>query len=169
MATLLELTSKLENISRILEAGIDVDGPEGEALLDKTIQEELDTRQAFDGKAEAYCDLLNEWDALVEARRAEKARLDALIKSSESRVKRLKSNLHFAMGRLGIRKYETTRYKIAIQKNGGILPMELDEFLVPAEYCKSVPDRERIREALEAGEQFAFARLGERGESVRIR
>ena len=69
---------------------------------------------------------------------------------------------------------ETARYKLTLANNGGKAPLIVDDEFVldlPDEYLEwsAEPDRAKIRAALEAGEVLTFARLGERGQSMRIK
>jgi hypothetical protein len=63
-------------------------------------------------------------------------------------------------------------HRIKVVKNGGKLPLSIDEGCVPEEYIKKVvvesPDKEKIRAALESGEVLPFASLGERGTHLKI-
>jgi hypothetical protein len=171
MATLMELTQRTEAIQKILEAGIAVETPEQETALDKLIQDELETRSQLDAKIDGYCTLIREVDLTTTARKDESKRLGALAQVGERLSKRLKANLQTAMERLGIRALETARFKLWFQRNGGKPPMELDEFCIPREYMKVElkPDLEKIREALNQGQELPFARLLEPEEGLRLK
>lgn len=73
------------------------------------------------------------------------------------------------------KKIETTSgYTIAIQKNGGVAPMIVDEAFpdVDERFLKYLPpiiDKEKVRAALDAGEKLPFASLGDRGVRLTIK
>lgn len=65
-------------------------------------------------------------------------------------------------------------HTLSVQKNGGVLPIEMYEDAKPvpmSPWCKQVWDwnKDAIRESLEAGEPLPFAKLGERGKHLRIK
>jgi hypothetical protein len=63
-------------------------------------------------------------------------------------------------------------YKFSLQKNGGKVGIEYkDGAEIPEKFIRVVyePDTDKIREALEGGEQLDFAKLKERGEHLVIR
>lgn len=74
-----------------------------------------------------------------------------------------------------LKKVETARYTISTAKQGGKLPLIIDEEYpavdLPEHYQKvSIePDTQAIRAALEEGATLPFARLGTRAESLRIK
>lgn len=84
---------------------------------------------------------------------------------------RLKQHLELT-GRTSIT--TATGRPIRLQKNGGVVPLLIDQVDVatcfPTELTKVKVevDRDKIREKLEAGEVLQWARLGERGTSLRI-
>ena len=70
------------------------------------------------------------------------------------------------------------RGKVWIQANGGTLPIlpegwtaEVDPYTLPDSLCitERKVDHEAVRAELEAGVEFPFARLGERGSHVRVK
>ncbi len=68
------------------------------------------------------------------------------------------------------KKIKAGEWVVSIQRNGGVCPMRMVEGEeVPETYCKSLPDNEKIRAALEAGEKLPFAVLEERGIGIRIK
>lgn len=71
-------------------------------------------------------------------------------------------------------KVEGEVYTISVQKNGGVLPLEIYEGMDPNDYpghtiVRREWDTGAIRQALEDGYELQFARLGERGTHLRIR
>ena len=87
-------------------------------------------------------------------------------------AKRLKDRLLLFFQAHGIKSLETPRFRVGVQLNGGVAPLVIaNPNDVPEDYCKVKvePDNQSIRAALEAGTQLPFAKLGERGYSLRIR
>ena len=73
------------------------------------------------------------------------------------------------------RKVQGNHFTWQIQKNGGKAPLNIDEDMpaisLPEEYqlWDVKPNKEVIRQDLEAGKELPYARLGERGESLRLK
>jgi hypothetical protein len=87
-------------------------------------------------------------------------------------VARAKERLKIFFELTGRTKEETARFKFSLVQNGGKLPLIVDDvspYDIPDDYTKKELDREIIREVLETGFSLDFARLGERGTSIRIR
>ncbi len=172
MPSLFDLTSKLAAIEGLLADGLP-ETPEAEAELDRVLAEELATREAVEDKAEAYCGLITELEALATARKAEADRVYKLAKVAEAQVERLRQALREALLRLNMRKLVTERYQIGLRKPGGKTPLEIDEFMVPAEFVTvetiTNPNKDLIRQRLDAGEVLEFARYLERQDSLVIR
>ena len=72
-----------------------------------------------------------------------------------------------------MRKLSTDRYQISLRKPGGKAPLEIDEFMVPTEFITvetiTNPNKDLIRQRLDAGEVLDFARYLERQDSLIIR
>ena len=78
-----------------------------------------------------------------------------------------------AMDTMGTNKIQTEHFRVSIAKNGGKQPMYVDPNIeaIPEEYIirRPEPDKEKIREALDAGQELEFAKLLERGTHLSIR
>ena len=72
----------------------------------------------------------------------------------------------------GVTKAGDAVIKASIVKNGGQAPLEIDLIPVdlPEDFQKITidADKEAIRAALEGGQQLEWARIGERGEHIKI-
>ena len=70
----------------------------------------------------------------------------------------------------GKTKFATDLFSFNIAKNGGKQTLTIDGE-VPQEYTKTIieNDTDKIRQALEAGQELPFAHLEPRGESLRIK
>lgn len=148
-----------------------------EMLYEEEIDEKLilDTLESIEGeiedKADNYAVIIKELLGDAEVCKQEKIRLEARQKSFENRAKLLKDRLEEIMRETGKTKFKTAKFSFGIQKNGGLLPLWIDEDYsnIPQKYLKVKPDNSKIRQALDNGENIIFARYEERAESLRIR
>lgn len=169
MPTLFEITNDNAELWRLLESG-EIPDEEIEAKVwDWLVNADI----AFDQKAEAYAAVIREHETRAEIRKAEAARIAELAKADANRAAKLKQFLMHSMGSLGKRKIETPRFRISIQGNGGLQPMQITNLgRVPPEFLKQpepVPDTDKIRKALEGGEILEFAELLPRGKRLAIK
>lgn len=162
MSNLYQLTSSYETLLNM--------------LYDEDIDEQaiLDTLEGIEGeiedKADGYAKIIKELEAKQNARKEEAKRLTESAKVFENRVKALKNNLFNSMKATGKTKFATDLFSFNIAKNGGKQTLTIDGE-VPQEYTKTIVenDTEKIRQALEAGQELPFAHLEPRGESLRIK
>lgn len=133
----------------------------------------LDTLEALKGelevKAGGYVHVIkqlemeaDECDKVIDAFKAKKA-------TRTNNVKRMKEALMQAMDIAGVDKLPAGEYTLKIARNGGVQPLVLGE--VPDNYMKVKlePDTDKIRKALNDGEDLSFARLEERGRHLCIK
>lgn len=151
-----------------------------ETVLNMLYNEEIDEQMIFDTlesiegeieeKADNYAKIIKELEAKQKARKEEAKRLTDGAKVFENRVKALKNNLFNAMKETGKTKFATNLFSFNIAKNGGKQALAIDGD-VPEEYTKTIieNDTDKIRQALENGENLPFAHLEPRGESLRIK
>lgn len=145
-------------------------------IYDEDVDEEmiLDTLEAIEGeiedKADGYAKIIKELEAKRDARKAEAKRLTDSAKGFENRINTLKQNLFNSMKQTGKTKFATELFSFNIAKNGGKQALTIDGD-VPEEYTKTVieNDTDKIRQALEEGQELPFAHLEPRGESLRIK
>lgn len=173
MSTLFEIGADTQALNDLLvELEGDISDPAVAEAIDGWLNE---TSTALDKKLDGYGALIREREAKAAARKAEAQRLLDLAKTDENTVKRLKERLQFFFDANGITKQETARFKFSVVANGGKLPLIINEGLAPEDVAEGWQkqvisfDNEAIREALEAGNELSFARLGERGSSLRIK
>ena len=170
---IVEDTLNLERAITDLESGELTDEQATAILYDALISAGDDLK----AKAEGYVIRMKKLEADAKVRMDEAKRLsesgNALLKQSE----RLKGVLKMAMETLETEKIETGLFTVAIQKNGGAIPVEIDSAIatddLPEEYKKTVVtvslNKDAIREALESGKELPFAKLGVRGASLRVK
>jgi len=180
MQTLIEISRDLIELEDELEELINDPQQTDEAAerIPKVIAKYLetlgDTIAERDRKLDNYSALMKELEARAEARKAEAKRLSDRASIDLNKVKFLKSNLQKFFEAHDLRTVETNRYRLTLAKNGGKAPLILDSRPVenlPEGFKKIqiVADNEAIRKALEAGQVLDFARLGDRGQSLRIK
>lgn len=142
--------------------------------------EELDAQAealglAIDAKIDGIARMVRNWTSDVESWKAEEKRFADKRRASENRIKHIKLYAKACLEGAGLEKLKTTLFTVAIQKNGGVAPMnlcvDLDPKTLPERFQKITVEANSpaIREALESGEKLEFAELGERGTSLRIR
>lgn len=147
-----------------------------EMLYEEEIDEQciLDTLESIEGeiedKADSYAMIIKEMLSDAEACKQEKIRLENRQKSFENRAKLLKDRLEEVMKETGKTKFKTQLFSFNIQKNGGLAPLWIIEDIkqIPEEYLRKEPDNTKIRQLLST-QEVEWARLEERGESLRIR
>lgn len=138
-----------------------------------------DTLEAVHGeyefKLESYCKVIKNLEADVVGIKAEVDRLNSKKKTLESNVDRLKKAMFESMKATDTPKVKGQLFTVAIQKNGGkipvIVPENVDTSELPDELVivTEKPNLDAIREQLEAGKTVTGFSLGERGESLRIK
>lgn len=145
-------------------------------IYDEDVDEQmiLDTLEGIEGeiedKADGYAKIIRELEAKRDARKTEAKRLNDSASVFDNRIKNLKQNLFNTMKQTGKTKFATDLFSFNIVKNGGKQSLTIDGD-VPEEYTKTITenDTDKIRQALENGENLPFAHLEPRGESLRIR
>lgn len=138
-----------------------------------------DTMEGLTGeiedKADGYAYVITEIKGDIDKIDAEIKRLQARKKTLSNSVESIKNNLYNAMLAIGKRKLKTAKHSFTIAKNGGKIPVvytaDIDPENIPAEFIKVEwdVDKDAVREYLESGNELDFARLGERGETLRIK
>jgi hypothetical protein len=138
----------------------------GEAT-DEVMEELAISRENFAHKAEGYAKLILKWDSEVDAASAEIKRIQAIKKTKENAVGRLKETLKTALlifgqeDSKGIKRFETPLIKLSTRKSTSIeitdenaLPQEA--FVIKREVSKTA-----IKELLEAGAAIEGASVKE--------
>lgn len=162
MSNLYELTNNYETLLNM--------------LYDEDADEEmiLDTLESIEGeiedKADGYAKIIRELEAMRDAKKEEMYRQQDGARLLDNRINFLKQNLFNTMKQTGKTKFATNLFSFNIVKNGGKQSLTIDGE-VPEEYTKTKieNDTDKIRQALENGENLPFAHLEPRSESLRIR
>lgn len=166
--TLFKISDDIQHLNSMLD---DLDDTEQQQLIAEWL-EHLEAERA--SKLDNYAALIAELEEKAEIRQKEAKRLMALAQSDQNRANMLKERLKYYFETSQLKKIETDRYKLSLVKHGGKAPLILDESKpvqeLPERFQRvSVePDTKAIRQALESGEELDFARLGDRGASIRI-
>lgn len=133
----------------------------------------LDTLESIEGeiedKADGYAKVIRELEAMRDAKKEEMYRQQDGARLLDNRIKYLKQNLLNVMKQTGKTNFATNLFTFRIQKNGGKRALTIDGD-VPKEYTKTIVenDTDKIRQALESGEELSFAHLEPQSESLRI-
>ena len=133
-----------------------------------------DTLEALTGELEVkgrgYVSVIKQLE--MEAKQAKEISQQFADKQKvrENHIKQMKEALLFAMTKIGIDQIEAGEWTIKVQKNGGLQPMVIDGE-VPENFKRITidDDKEKIRKALESGEELDFAHLEERGKHISIK
>lgn len=167
--SLYQLTAEMQEILAALEAA--EANPEVGAALEDHLSS---IAESFDAKADDYAALIRVCESRAAGRREEAERMEALAASDEAKAERLRTALLRAMQVVGRDRVETPRFRLAVRKNGGKIPLLVtDEAAIPALYrvpkVTEVLDKDGIRAALEAGQAVPGAALGERGVRLELK
>lgn len=165
---------EIANDYRLLQDQLDsADTPEE---MRQTLLDTLESVSGdFEDKAENMAELIAEYKATIDGCKGEIARLNNKVRQAENAVESIKAYLFSQMQYTGQRKIKAGTWQISIARNGGKAPIVWDDNIEPenlpeAFTLKSIQiNREAVREALENGEALGFAKLGDRGESLRIK
>lgn len=164
---LYEITESLMKLQMLLE-----DPEVDQQLVEDTIN---DTEEELEVKADGYARVIKNLEGNIDALDKEIKRLQAKKKACQNGITRLKDNLQAAMTALKKPKIKTDLFTIAIQKNGGALPVIVD---VPTEdlpdecvIVEEKPNLTTLSKLLgnDPDKYGKFAHFGDHGESLRIK
>ena len=145
----------------------DIQAKENEiALFDETLNMIM---ECIGDKADSYCYAMSMMRGRCDILKAEIARLTAMKKALENGEKKMQERLKQALEIMedsGVKpEIKTDLRTIKLAGNGGKQPMKVIEEKVPDSYKRMIleTDNEKIRTALEKGEELDFAELLPRG------
>jgi len=173
--TLFKIADEIRALHDLLT---ELDGDVSDAQVEETVDQWLaQIGEQVEEKVDAYCVLIHEFEARANARHEESARIAKLGNADTGNAGRLKDRLKQFMEATGRLKIETPAFKLAIQKNGGVLPLivpedwEIEPARAPEAFQRRVIqlDKQAIREALRNDEMVNGCALAERGTHLRIR
>ena len=165
--TLYEISIQFQTILEMAEDGeIDMDVVNGSLeCVEADIEQKLDS----------YGVVINELSNDIENIDKEIKRLTERKRTIDNNITRMKGAIKTAMEAIGKKKIQGDKFTWTIAKNGGKRPLIFAPFFdvleIPEKYQSwdVKPDKEKIREALENGEELDFVLLGDRGESLRLK
>ena len=166
---LYEITGELLALQELSENPLD-----DEDVLKDTLEA---VQGEYEFKLESYRKVLKHLEADLVGIQAEVDRLSGKRKVLENNIDRLKKAMFESMKATNTPKVKGQLFTVAIQKNGGVIPINYDKndknitANLPDHLVNIVetPNLEAIRELLEAGKVVDGFTLGERGESLRIK
>lgn len=169
MSSLYEVTGNILALQELLESPLD-----DEEVLKDTLEA---VQGEYEFKLESYCKVIKNLEADIVSIKAEVDRLSGKRKVLENNIDRLKKAMFDSMKATDTPKVKGQLFTVAIQKNGGVIPINYDKndknitANLPDNLVNIVktPNLEAIRELLEAGKVVDGFTLGERGESIRIK
>lgn len=164
MESLMNLSDEYKELSELAGSA----DPEDEQVFIDTLE---GLKGVIENKMDGYGVVLTRQKARIEMIHGEIKRLQEWEKQmiNNDRLMR-EALLHVMRDTLGQKKIQTDLHTFIICKNGG--KQAVDIFAeVPDSFQRVIyePDTDKIRDALEAGEDLPFAKLLERGEHVRIK
>lgn len=158
--TLWEITQEFLALASIIEEA-------GGEATDELMEELAISRENFAHKAEGYAKLILKWDSEIDAAAAEIKRIQAIKKTKENSVGRLKETLKAALlvfgqeDAKGVKRFETPLVKLSTRKSYAV---EItDENALPEEafVIKKEVSKTAIKELLEAGAAIEGASVKE--------
>lgn len=172
-STLFEIGEDMRALLAIMDECDEELTPDVDAALDQWFKE-LSNGEA--AKLDGYVNLIKTLEMEATAAIAEAEQYEMKARVRKNRVARLKDRVKEHLEATGRKKVETaTKRTIAIQANGGVIPVKIaegtDPASIPDEFAivTRAPNLDAIREKLKTGESLPFATLGERGTHLRIR
>ena len=164
MSSLYEVTGNILALQELLESPID-----DENILKDTLEA---VQGEYNAKIEGYCKVIRNIEVDIQAIETEVTRLSEKKKVLKNNIDRLKKAMFDSMKATNTTKVDAGVFKVAIQRNGGKLPVvvDVDTAYLPKELVKVVesPDLEAIAKLIDSG-NTQYAHYGERGESLRIK
>ena len=135
-ASLFVIEQSLVDLEELRATLVDEGDTEAVAAVDAQIKEWL-TAEA--SKVTSYVGLIRSKQATVEAAKAEKARVDAILKAAEADVERLKANALAVMQRFDVKELKAVPGGgLRRQGNGGLEPLDIP-------VAENVPNKYTLR------------------------
>lgn len=130
------------------------------ALTDdeEVIRDTLDGETDVDAVMEALIELRNEAKTTAEARKALAATYNDAAGADTVRERKIKALMLDCLQAAGIGKWAGIAGSVSVRA-GGVSTEITDAAMIPLQFMKPVPDVEKIKAALKAGEEVPGARL----------
>lgn len=162
MSTLFNIVGEFQSLYQLA-----IDEDIGPQVFDDTLE---GLKGELEIKAGGYINVIQQLD--MEAKKADELVQQFELKRDirKNRIKKLKEALMDAMIQTDNLEIEAGEYTVKVVNNGGVEPMVIDGE-VPESMCKVIlePDKKRIREAIESGQEVPYAHLEPRGKHLTIK
>tara|TARA_Y100001937_G_scaffold75222_1_gene102235 strand:- start:10632 stop:11147 length:516 start_codon:yes stop_codon:yes gene_type:complete len=154
-------------VDLLTESGGDISDPEVAKYIDQCFAEIANDLEA---KVDGYLRVIAELKARADVRKTEADRLARRARLDRQSVDWMKERLISTLTSMGKTDFETEHYKVKVSNVGGVRGMEIDDGPLPPDFTiyqtVEEPNKELIRNRLEAGEDLPFARLRERSKRL---
>ena len=167
---LYEITEAIASVFELMaEAQQNGDKDAEQACIDTLDSLDYDLSE----KLERMSKIVRNYESDIKALKEEAKHLSDRAKTIERQNTLLKDYMKQAMERAGKTKVDAGIFKVSIQQNGGVKPLQIncDPLALPHEFqtITITPDNDAIRKYLEAGGESELFEFKERGTSLRIR
>jgi hypothetical protein len=160
MATLWEITQEFLSLASLIEEA-------GGEATQEVMEEIAISRENFAHKAEGYTRLILKWESEIDAAAAEIKRIQAIKKTKENSVARLKEMLLHALqvfgqeDKTGVKRYETPLFKLSTRRSQAVEIVDETELPDAFWVVKKEVGKAAISAALKEGEEVPGAFLKE--------
>jgi hypothetical protein len=161
MSSLWQITQEFLSLASLIEEA-------GGEATDQVMEELAISRENFSHKAEGYSKLILKWESEIDAASAEIKRIQAIKKTKENSLERLKDTLKAALlvfghedSKTGAKKFETPFVKLSTRKSYAV--EVTDETALPPGcfVVKREVSKTAIKSLLESGEHLEGASMKE--------
>ena len=154
MESIYDISQRYNAITLLLEDGTIPQDDVNKALMD--VMDDVVS------KGENGIVFLHKQEALIEAAKNEKKKIEAYIKSREAVVKRTRQAYLYAMEQMGLKSIQTARGELKVKKNPPAVVID-DVAILPEDYRHTTinvtPDKAAIRTAIRMGDKVPGAHL----------
>ena len=160
MATLWEITQEFLTLASLIEEA-------GGEATDEVMEELAISRENFQHKAEGYAKLILKWESEIDTASAEIKRIQAIKKTKENAVERLKDTLKTALlvfgqeDNKGVKRFETPLIKLSTRRSYAVEVTDATALPEEAFVIKREVSKTAIKELLEAGAEIEGASIKE--------
>lgn len=159
--TLFQITQEFLSLASLIEEA-------GGEATDAVMEELAISRENFQHKAEGYARLILKWESEIDAASAEIKRIQAIKKTKENSLARLKDTLLFALqafgqedDKTGVKRYETPLFKLSTRRSVAVEIVDETELPDAFWVVKKEVSKSAISVALKEGEEVPGAVLKE--------
>lgn len=174
--TLLDLSDRLGELEETIENLDSTEMPEElKTAFDELLCDRNTAQSDYEDKINNILLLIKGREAWVQIRQERIKEIQALIKTDQNLINRLKKYLMDHLIERDHQKFRTRDFNISVARNGGKTPIIIDEDItfaeLPEQYIKITRaiDKKAVADALKDGEVLDFARQGIRENHLRIK